>query len=327
MANNGKAKIAAAVIIAICLSVVIFGVALNQGWVGQEQNIGPNPSPTPTSTSPASYQTLPTVFTINDVNAGSTMSGVTISVLDYSTLKTLYSGTSSAVGSWTPSNALTGNTQYYVKLSESSGFGYFPVTIPTTPSNGAYYVSLSYYSFAGENGWTQHVTDPSGVAILGGGTYDISSGTTFPVFTWTLGPPAANTGIQNTFDPVKGQNREVLMAVEITNNVTGTNRVAVTNLNSLYTTSSTDKYYGQTIAPAAITCVKNADGSFQSNGVFSGSINFDCSAMLVTDKVNVAISVMGFDSWSWFNSHGSDLSNSVPLAMTFTFAIYGGGAE
>jgi hypothetical protein len=275
---------------------------------------------------PTQYKlTLPTVFTVNDLWKGSTMSGVSIYIYKYSNKELLESGT--VTNTYTSTNPLTSGDRYWVKLVANSAFKYYDITIPyeSSPSASNHYVTLDFYTL--DTTYPIKVFEPDGSSLTEGSTYDVSSaGNSYPSFTVMLGPPDDDTGIMNTYDPIKTLDRQVLIVINIANantTYTSSNKLIVSNIPTLYSVSTTDRNFGFQIDPSKLVRDKKADGTYASEGIYSFTLSFDASGLSGnTEGASVTIYLYAFTNAEYFKAYGTHPTDYVSLG-SFSFDISG----
>jgi hypothetical protein len=280
----------------------------------------------PQQPGPTQYKlTLPTVFTVNDIWGGSTMTGVTIYIYKYNTKEEFEHGPVS--NTYTTTNPLTSGDRYWVKLSKTSGsttwFKYYDITVPyeSSPSASNHYITLDFYSLT--TTYPIKVFKPDGTLLDENDAFDISSANNaYPSFTVMFGPPSDDTGIMNTYDPIKTLDRQVLTVIHVYENDTyqTSEKLIVSNVASLYSLSTSDRYFGFQINPSNLVRDKKADGTYASEGIYSFTLSFDASGFSGSDGALITVSLYAFTNEAYFKTYGVHPTNYVLLGE-FTFVI------
>jgi len=281
-----------------------------------------------TTPTPTQYKlTLPTVFTVNDLWKGSTMSSVSIYIYKYSTKEELEHGT--VTNTYTTTNPLMSGDRYWVKLSKSdtggnTWFKYYDITIPyeTSPSASNHYVTLDFYTM--DTSYDIKVYQPNGEALSSGHDYDVGS-SVYPSFTVMMGPPDDDTGIMNTYDPIKTIDRQILVVINVADHATntslqGSNKLIVSNIPALYSVSSTNRNFGFTVDPSKLTRDIATDGRVLSEGIHTFTLSFDASGLSAGDGAVITITLYAFSNESYFKTYGTHPTSYVELG-SFTFNI------
>jgi len=274
---------------------------------------------------PTQYKlTLPTVFTVNDLWKGSTMTGVSIYIYKYSTKEELEHGT--VTNTYTTTNPLTSGDRYWVYLSKTgtgskTWFKYYDITIPyeTSPSASNHYVTLDFYTM--DTSYGIKVYKPDGTALSSGGDYDVGT-SVYPSFTVMIGPPDDDTGIMNTYDPIKTIDRQILVVINVADSTTlgGSNKLIVSNIPALYSVSSTNRNFGFTVDPSKLTRDIATDGRVLSEGIHTFTLSFDASGLSAGDGAIITITLYAFSNESYFKTYGTHPTSYVELG-SFTFNI------
>jgi hypothetical protein len=275
---------------------------------------------------PPNYElTLPTVFTVNDLWKGQTMSSVSIDIYkDTATKELLESGT--VTNTYTTTNPLKSGDSYWIKLSKTSGsstwFKYYKVKIPyeSSPSASNHYVTLDFYTMDISYGIKAY--KPDGTALSSGEDYDVGT-SIYPSFTVMMGPPDDDTGIMNTYDPIKTIDRQILVVINVKDlNTThkNSNKLIVSNIPTLYSVSTTDRNFGFTVDPSKLTRDIATDGRVLSEGIHTFTLSFDASGLSAGDGATITITLYAFSNESYFKTYGTHPTSYVELG-SFTFDI------
>jgi hypothetical protein len=322
MTKKDKTILIGLILVAIAIIAVFAFIFIYMTTPPAQQIVTPTPTPT-------RYKlTLPTVFTVNDIWKGSTMTGVTIKIYKYTTKpELLESGT--VTNTYTTTNPLTSGDRYWVKLSKSdtSGktwFKYYDITVPdeSSPSASNHYITLDFYSL--DTTYPVKVFKPDGTLLSGTPPkYDISTeNNAYPSFTVMFGPPDDDTGIMNTYDPIKTLDRQILVVVHVYEDSTHTasEKLIVSNIPSLYSLSTSDRYFGFQIDPSNLVRDKKPDGTYASEGIYSFTLSFDASGFSGTDGAVVTITLYAFTNEAYYKTYGVHPTEYIELG-SFTFDI------
>lgn len=314
MAKKDKLTMIGILLVAL---VLVFAIALiyyvTQMQPPSQTIVQPPPGPT-------QYKlTLPTVFTVNDLWAGETMTGVTINIYKYATKELLESGT--VTNTYTTTNPLTSGDRYWVKLSKGGAFKFYDVIIPyeSSPSASNHYVTLDFYTLGS---YTVKLFDPTGSQISDGGYYNVTANNNkYPSFTLMFGPPTSDdTGVMETYDPIKAIQRQVLFYINV--HGTGSNKLIVSNLPVLYTVSSTDRNFGYVIDASKLVRDKKPDGTYASEGILSLTLTFDASGLSAGQTVNIDVYLIAFTNAEYFKNYGTHPTDSLSItSLAFNFDI------
>jgi hypothetical protein len=314
MARKDKTVLIGIVLIAIALVAVIGIIYYISTLPKQQQIVQYPPQPTPTQ-----YKlTLPTVFTVNDIWKGQTMTGVKIEIYKYATKELLESGT--VTNTYTTTNPLTSGDRYWVKLSKEGAFKFYDITIPyeSSPSASNHYITLDFYTIGS---YPIKMFDPTGNSIsVSGGSYNVTEqNNKYPSFTLMIGPPADDTGVMNTYDPIKTLDRQVLFFIHVSGDKS--NYLIVSNIPVLYSASSTDRNFGYTLNPAELVRDKKPDGTYASEGIKSLTLTFDASGLPKGTSVRIDIYVYAFTNENYFKTYGTHPTDYMSIASTAYFYI------
>jgi hypothetical protein len=314
MARKDKTVLLGIVLVAIALIAVI-GIIYYITTLPKQQIIQYPPQPGPTQ-----YKlTLPTVFTVNDIWKGQTMTGVTIEIYKYATKELLESGT--VTNTYTTTNPLTSGDRYWVKLSKGGAFKFYDVTIPyeSSPSASNHYITLDFYTIGS---YPIKLFDPEGNAISSGSHYNVTAqNNKYPSFTLMIGPPADDTGVMNTYDPIKTLDRQVLFFIHVSGDKS--NYLIVSNIPVLYSASSTDRNFGYALNPAELVRDKKPDGTYASEGIKSLTLTFDASGLPKgTSTVHIEVFVYAFTNENYFKTYGTHPEGYVSItSVSYDFYI------
>lgn len=261
--------------------------------------------------------TLPTVFTVNDLWAGQTMTGVTIEIYKYATKELLERGT--VTNTYTTTNPLKSGDRYWVKLVKDNAFKFYDVTIPyeSSPAASNHYVTLDFYTLGS---YPVKLFDSSGNLIEDDGNYTLGSNL-YPTFTLMFGPPSDDTGVMETYDPIKGLQRQVLFVVHVYG--TDSNKLIVSNIPLLIALSATDRYFGYVVDTSKLVRDLKPDGTYASEGILSLTLSFDASGLSVGDEVSIEIYLFAFTNVDHFKSYGTHPTGylSITQVTPFNFNI------
>lgn len=290
-----------AIIIILAIAVIYLATTLKPAAV-----VTPTPAPTQYSL------TLPTVFTVNDLWKGETMTGVTIYIYKYATKELLESGT--VTHTYTTTNPLKSGDRYWVKLVKSNAFKFYDVTIPyeSSPSASNHYVTLDFYSLGS---YPVKLFSPAGEPINDGGEYDVA-GNLYPSFTLMFGPPSDDTGVMDTYDPIKGIQRQVLFVIHVFG--TDSNKLIVSNIPLLIAHSSTDRYFGYVVDSSKLVRDLKPDGTYASEGILSLTLSFDASGLSAGDEVTIEVYLYAFTNVDHFKSYGTHPTDYVSITQVTT---------
>jgi hypothetical protein len=234
--------------------------------------------------------------------AGQTMTGVTIEIYKYATKELLESGT--VTNTYTTTNPLRSGDRYWVKLSKGGAFKFYDVTIPyeSSPSASNHYITLDFYTLGS---YPVKMFDPAGNAVAGGSHYNVTAqNNKYPTFSLMFGPPSDDTGVMETYDPIKAIQREVLFFIRVSG--TGSNMLIVNNLPLLYSVSSTDRYFGMVIKASDLVRDKKPDGTYASEGIKSLTLTFDASGLPKgTNTVHIEVFLYAFTNQNYFKTYGT----------------------
>jgi hypothetical protein len=320
MARKDKTILIGLILVAIAI-IAVFAIIYIYLSTPPAQQIVTPPQPT-------QYKVpLPTVFAVNDIWKGQTMTGVTIEIYKYATKELLESGT--VTNTYTTTNQLMSGDRYWVKLSKSDSgktwFKYYDITVPyeSSPSASNHYISLDFYSL--DTTYPVKVFKPDGNLLSGSSPkYDISSeNNAYPSFTVMFGPPEDDTGIMNTYDPIKTLDRQVLVVVHVYEDSTHqtSEKLIVSNVQSLYSLSTSDRYFGFQINPANLVRDKKSDGTYASEGIYSFTLSFDASGFSESgDGAVVTITLYAFTNEAYYKTYGVHPTGFIELG-SFTFDI------
>jgi len=321
MTKKDKTILIGLILVAIAIIAVFAFIFIYMTTPPAQQIVTPTPTPT-------RYKlTLPTVFTVNDIWKGSTMTGVTIEIYKYTTKPELLE-TGTVSNTYTTTNPLTSGDRYWVKLSKTSGsitwFKYYDITVPdeSSPSASNHYITLDFYSL--DTTYPVKVFKPDGTLLSGTPPkYDISTeNNAYPSFTVMFGPPDDDTGIMNTYDPIKTLDRQILVVVHVYEDSTHTasEKLIVSNIPSLYSLSTSDRYFGFQINPSNLVRDKKPDGTYASEGIYSFTLSFDASGFSGTDGTVVTITLYAFTNEAYYKTYGVHPTGYIELG-SFTFDI------
>jgi hypothetical protein len=300
--------------------VAVVGIFYYVSNLPSQQQIIQQPTPT-------QYKlTLPTVFTVNDLWKGSTMSGVSIYIYKYSNKEELEHGT--VANTYTTTNPLTSGDRYWIKLSKtdsgSTWFKYYDITIPyeSSPSASNHYVTLDFYTM--DTSYGIKVYKPDGTALSSGEDYDVGT-SVYPSFTVMMGPPDDDTGIMNTYDPIKTIDRQILVVINVADSSTnsslqGSNKLIVSNIPELKSVSSTNRNFGFTVDPSKLTRDIATDGRVLSEGIHTLTLSFDASGLSAGNGAIITITLYAFSNESWYKTYGTHPPSYVQLG-SFTFNV------
>ena len=315
MTKKDKTILIGLILVAIAIIAVFALIYIYMTTPPAQQIVTPPPQPT-------QYKlTLPTVFTVNDLWKGQTMTSVTIYIYKYSTKEELEHGT--VTNTYTTTNPLTSGDRYWVKLVKGSAFKYYDITVPyeSSPSASNHYITLDFYTL--DTTYPVKVFKPDGTLLTENGAFDISDNlNSYPSFTVMFGPPDDDTGIMNTYDPIKTLDRQVLAVIHVYENTTydDSEKLIVSNVASLYSLSTSDRYFGFQINPSNLVRDKKADGTYASEGIYSFTLSFDASGFSGTDGALITVSLYAFTNEAYYKTYGVHPTDYVSLG-SFTFVI------
>jgi len=257
---------------------------------------------------------LTTKFAVGDLWAGGNIGTATITIYKYATLEQVESASTSS-GVYTTTKALTSGDRYWVYIAKSSAFKYYDVTIPDYESSSPpanHLVNLDFYSVGS---YAFKVYDPTGTAIADGGNYNVTAGTNYPTFTVMMGPPSDDTGVMNTYDPVKALDREVLFYFRVTGNATNTasNTLIILNVESLYSVTTTDRYFGFTITPGDLVRDKKPDGTYVSEGIKSFSLSMDASGVPAAETIFLTFNLYALTNKAYMKTYTTHPTSALSI--------------
>lgn len=321
MAKKDKMLLLGIVLVAIAIIAVFAFIYIYVTTPpAQQQQIVTPPQPT-------QYKlTLPTVFTVNDIWAGRTMTGVTIEIYKYTTKELLESGT--VTNTYTTINPLTSDDRYWVKLSKTVSsktyFKYYDITIPreSSPSASNHYITLDFYSLDSDATYPIKAYKPDGTALSSGEDYDVGTNY-YPSFTIMIGPPSDDSGLMNTYDPIKTIDRQILVVInvqDINSTYGDSNKLIVSNIPVLYSVTSTNRNFGFTVDPSKLTRDIASDGRVLSEGIYTFTLSFDASGFASTDGARITITLYAFSNESYFKTYGTHPTGYIEIG-SFTFDI------
>jgi len=312
--RSDKIVILGVALIAIAL-IAIIGIVYYITTLQPQVIVTPPPSPP----QPTMYKlTLPTVFTVNDIWAGRTMDAVTITIYKYTTKETLESGVVTS-GTYTTVNKLTSGDRYWVKLSKNNAFKYYDVVIPmeASPAASNHYITLDFYTVGT---WPVKLFAPDGTPLTSGEAFNVTAkNNKYPSFTLMLGPPLDDTGVMDTYDPIKAIQRQTVFYIHVTG--PASNKLIVQNLPILYTVSATDRYFGYAIDSSKLIRDRKPDGTYASEGIMSITLSFDASGLSPGESVSIECFVYAFTNADYFKNYGTHPEGFLKISTDFSFSI------